>query len=74
MSGNSSSNGRSLTKPLLGALAILVSLIGLDVVDSDVGIVVVAGWLWFFVLVVAGVVLLAAALAQTVKRRQHGRR
>lgn len=61
-------------KVILGTVALLASLMGLDVVDSDRQVVVLAGWVWFVVLVVAGLLLLGTSVAQSAGWRNHGHR
>lgn len=56
-------------KAILGVVAILASLVGLDIVDSDRTVVVVAGWAWFLSLLAIGLALLASTFAE----RRQGR-
>ncbi len=51
-------------KVILGAVALLASVMGLDVIDSDRQVVVVAGWVWFLVLVAAGLLLVGTSVVQ----------
>jgi len=56
-------------KASLGVVAILASLVGLDVVDSDRTVVVVAGWAWFLGLLAIGLAILASTFTERRQRR-----